>query len=249
MTSTPQPQQQRTIAKPTTVAMVEQQDISEQELEQALDQAYLEGVSAAMNEVERKLEAKRQAAAKVQLQERILQQAEYVQQRLDEQERAQALAMQRAQQERQLRQQTAGQMEVLAAAETVQEPKRLLPPKPLATLPEPPKAVTAAKLNTPQTVNNNANVNPLQLAASLKSSVNGVLTPLLGSNQKEQALVPPKPLLQGSPKPKSELAATSSDLPGKPPVSPVTSNHGLLAEEETGILQAQFTDDSASIRP
>jgi len=220
--------------------MAEQPEISEQELEQALDHAYLEGVAAAMDEMERKLEAKRQAVAKAKLQERILQQAESVQQQLDEQEQIQMLAMQQAQQERQLlRQQAAQQIEMPAVAEA---PKRLPPPQ------QPPKTFAAAKSNPPQMANNTVNntaVNPLQLAASLKSSVNGVLTPLLGSDQKEEAVIPPKPLIQSLAKSKSE----TSDIPGRPPVSPAAPKHGLLAEEDSGILQAQYIEDSVRVRP
>ena len=83
-----------------TVAMSETRGLSESEIEAALDLAYLEGVAAAMDEVERQLEEKRQAVATARLQERILQQAESLQQQLAEQERMQLLAMQQMQQER-----------------------------------------------------------------------------------------------------------------------------------------------------
>ena len=110
------PVQQRTVAKPTTTVMNERQEFSEKEYESALDQAYLEGVSAAMGEVERQLETKRQAAAQAKLKEKILQQSESVQQQLAAREEQQVLAVQR---ERQIRQQAAmqAQAEIQAQAE------------------------------------------------------------------------------------------------------------------------------------
>jgi len=220
---TPTPESQRTITKPTTTAMTEQRGISEQEIEAALDRAYLEGVSAAMNEVERKLEEKRQVAAKVKLQEKILQQSEYLQKQLDEQERLQTLAMQRAQRERQLRQQAAQQLAaqqltarqlapqqtaMLAAADptlegTVPLPQRLSQSKQTAMLQEPPKAAAKPSLlQSPMhadmsnnALGNNTHVNPLQLAGSLKSSVTGKVNAALASFRgTEQERVAAKPL-------------------------------------------------------
>ena len=240
----PTPKSERTVVKPTTTAMTEQRGVSARELEAALDQAYLEGVSAAMDDVERKLEAKRQLAAKAKLEEKILQQAEYVQQQLDEQERLQALAMQQAQRERQLRQQAAQQSEMLAAAEAVPEPKRLPAPKPAV-------APSVAKAD------GNASAYPATLSESLKnSSATGMLAAFFGQNQKGQtpSKSPAQNTAQNPPKttPKSaaELAA-ALNLPKKPPVSPMPQEYGLLPEpSESGrILQTQFTADHASIRP
>jgi len=249
----PTPASQRTTAKPQTVSMIEQYDVSEKEFEAALDQAYLEGVSAAMDEVERKLEAKRQAAAKAKLQEKILQQAEDFQQQLDAQEEMRMLAAQR---ERQLRLQP----ETMIAAESVSEPKRLALPKQAAASQAVPNVTAATKTKPPQTpmlavkTNNNASPSPVQIADNLKTSlvsgVNGVFAPLLGSNQKGQHSAKPqnpaKPTTQ-----KSELAAAQPNLPGRPPVSPVVPGYGLLPDNESGqpILQAQFSADHAPIRP
>jgi len=222
------PATQRTVSKPTTTAMIDQHGVSERELEAALDQAYLEGVSAAMEEMERKLEAKRHTAAKVKLQEKILQQADAVQQQLDEQEQLQIRAMQQARREQQLRQQAAQQSEMLASAEMVPEPKRLSAPKPNASEP------------------------PTTLSASVKNSnATGILASFFGSNQKGQ--VPAKSQVQNSAKPRSvaELA-TPLDLPKKPPVAAMTRGYGLSSEESEPrpvILQAQFTADNVSIRP
>jgi hypothetical protein len=247
----PTPEPQRTVAKPTTTAMTEQNGVSEKELEAALDRAYLEGVSAAMGEVERKLEEKRQMAATAKLQEKILQQAEYVQQQLDEQERLQMLAIQRIQRERQIQlrqQQVIQQTEMLATAEPVAvEPKRL--PKP-----------TAVPLNPSQNVVAKANHNatPAQLAENLKTSVaggvNGVFAPLMSSNQAKPVSVKPASQYQNPTKPKKEIAAKRPDVPGRPPVSDVAPEYGLLPDDDDDklgpvILQAQFAGDNVSIRP
>ena len=271
---TPTPEAQRTVVKPTTTTMTEQRGVSCEEIEAALDQAYLEGVSAAMNEMERKLEEKRQVATKVKLQEKILQQSEYLQQQLDEQERLQMLAMQRAQRERQLRQQAAQQLaarqlapqqlEMLTVAEsaleeTVSQPQRLLQPKQAITLQEAPKAVAVTKPNQLQnpalaSMSNNVYVNPLQLAGSLKSSVSGKVNAALASflgTEQEQVTVQPLPLPKTA-KPKSELttAQSTSGIPVKPPVMPGMPKYGLLPDKpEQDILQAQFTADDAPLLP
>ena len=224
MSSTPQ--QQRTGAKPDAVSMTEQPEFSEKELEAALDQAYLEGVSAAMNEVERKLEAKRQAAARAKLQEQILQQSEYFQRQLDEQERVQQLAVHRAEQERQLRQS--------AAARSSQTQN------------------SAVRGNT----TSSTNVNSLQLAAeSLKTSVTNSMNDLFTASPKTQPPMLPKPASQSAAKPKAaakttEIAVTPPALPGRPPVLPVTREYGLQPYDEyDGIVQTQFTDDDTLVRP
>jgi hypothetical protein len=271
--ATQRPESQRTVAKPTTIAMAEQREVSEQELEAALDRAYLEGVSAAMNEVERKLETKRQTVAKVKLQEKILQQAEHVQQQLDEQEQLQMLAMQRMQRERQLRQQMVAQQaaaheaalqqaaveqatmqraEMLTAATTASIPKRL-PPKQAATPQNPPQNLATARTST------NTNVNPVQLAENLKTSVasgvSGVFAPLLGSNQTRQSSATPLPRNRTESRelatPETEIASTQIEVPVRPPVLPTVPKHGLLPDDdsESLILQAQFSADDVPIRP
>ena len=247
MPSTP-PQQR-------TAAMIEQQSLSEAEFERALDQAYLEGVSAAMDDVERKLEAKRRAAEQVKLQEKILQQSELLQQQLDEQEELRILAMQR---DRQIRQQQAVQQQMtLRQAEGSSEPLRLTPPPVLAVaaVSNPPRSPAVGTNHTSNSANmNNANVNPVQLAASFKSSVGGMFAPLLGTNQKGQspAAVPQQP--RSVPVPRQYVAAARvqpPNLPSRPPVSPVPMEYGLLPDEEPGplILQAQFTADDVPITP
>jgi transcription initiation factor TFIID subunit TAF12 len=200
-----------------------------------------------MDDVERKLEVKRQAAARAKLQERILHQAEYVQQQLDEQEQMQMLAMQQqAQQERQLRQQAA----------IVQEQRIVA-----ATRPVPPQNVPVVRGNSA----GGANVNPLQLAENLKKSVASGVNGLLTATPREQPPTLPKPVaqnmavqntaVQNNAKSKAtgkimEVAVTPPALPGRPPVSPVTQEYGLLPEEEyDGIMQAQFTADNVPIRP
>ena len=245
--------------RPTPTAMTDQQAMSEVELEAALDQAYLEGVSAAMNEVERKLEEKRQAVAKAKLQEKILLQAEYVQQQLDAQEEMRILAMQREQQLRQqaLRQQAAlRQSEMQARTELQQSPQTHSVTH----------SVAAARPHPQQSL---ANVSATQqlagtLKASVMSGVNEIFAPLLGANQvsqtqpRGQVPVVSQPR-QHSAQPKTEVtevmetaevAVAPPNLPGKPPVSSVAPNYGLSDDEsESLILQARFTDDSAPIRP
>ena len=243
MPNTPEPQ--RTVAKPTTVAMSEQNDVSEKEYEAALDRAYLEGVSAAMNDVERKLEAKRQAAATAKLQEKILRQEEYLQQQLDEQERQQMLAMQRIQRERQLQlqqQQQLAKQQAEMMVTAVSEPKRLPPPSVVTrTSPQP-------------------SVNAQQLAESLKNGMNEAFAPLLGSNQTgaiQKVQVPvksqpqPLPQAQNSAKPKVEVAAAKPEVPGRPPVASTPPRYGLQPDDEPTpvILQAQFSADGTTIRP
>ena len=222
-------------------AMTGQRGISEMELEAALDQAYLEGVAAAMDEVERKLEAKRQAVAKAKLEEKILLQAEYVQQQLDAQEEMRILAMQR---ERQLQQQALRQQAVATAMPVSQRSPQ-------------PNTTTAAR---PLPLPSPASVVPAQLAENLKTSVvsgmNEIFAPLLGANQttptQQRGQAPATaPSRQNSLPQKSQLAATLPDIPSKPPVSPVAPHYGLLPDDESEslILQAQFNDDGMPIRP
>jgi len=256
----PTPKAQRTVAKPTVVGMNDSHEVSEKEFETALDQAYLEGVSAAMNEVERKLEAKRQAAARAKLQEKILQQAENVQQQLEEQEEARMLAMQRMQYERQLRQRAMqAQSEMMAATETVSEPKRLPMPKQVAVSQDIPKETVAAQSKPPQSPvvaikANLSNTSPVLLSENLRTSVvsgvNGLIAPLLGTNQKERHSVKPQPQ-QNSTNSGSELAVTPPNLPKRPPVSPVPMDYGLLPDDAPTplILQARFIADDEPIRP
>jgi hypothetical protein len=238
------PQNQRATATAPKVAMMEQPERTEKELEAALDRAYLEGVSAAMNEVERKMEEKRQAAATAKLQERIMRQSEYVQQQLDEQERMQMIAMQRAQQERQLRQQQSAAV---------------------PTLPSPAQSVAQSAPVVRGNTTNNTNTNALQLAGNLKASVTNGVNGLLGansnanhgnSNQREQVPTLPKPqpqntAQQSAPKAKTELAYAESDVPVKPPTLPAAPKYGLLPDDEADslILQARFSDDGTAIRP
>jgi len=231
----PTPDAQRTTAKPPTTALTEQRGVSGQEIEAALDRAYLEGVSAAMNEVERKLEAKRQAAAKVKLQERILRQADYLQQQLDEQEQLQVLAMQRAKRERQLRQQAAQQVAVPANAVSATAEPVLV-----RTVSQPPQLQ-----RPPQPTGHQEPPSPLQLAESLKSSVVGKVNAAFSllDAKPEQVTAATKPL------PLSPRAAPS-DTPIKPPVATSSMKHGLLPEpSEEGVVQAQFTADDVSIAP
>ena len=253
---TPTPSAQR------TTAMSETLSVSEHELEAALDQAYLQGVAAAMDDVERKLEEKRLAVAKAKLEERILQQAEAVQQQLDEQARMQMLAMQRMQQERHLRQQT--------AAEPILEPQHLPPrlptPKQSVVAQTPPQRMTQSP-TVAVAMHNNASVTPAQLAENLKASVasgvNEVFGTLLNSTPKGQppirmqtslpasASTNPKVITQPAVQPtvqsqstvQSEVAVTPPNLPGRPPVASVPRDFGLLPDNEpvAPILQAQFT--------
>ena len=240
------PSAPRTPEQPT--AMTNRNTMSEMELESALDHAYLEGVAAAMDEVERKLEEKRQAVARAQLQERILQQAESVQQQLNAQEEMRMLAMQR---ERQLRQQALQQAEMQAMA--MQGSQRPLPPN----------AVTLAR-HHPHS--NPANGVPAQLAENLKTSVisgvNEIFAPLLGANQAlhnqphQRGQVPavtPQPRHNTVPQPRPQIAEAlpQPELPGRPPVSSVAPNYGLQSDEESGssIMQAQFMDDEMPIQP
>jgi len=221
-------------------AMLEQRGVSEEEFEAALDEAYLQGVAAAMEDVERKLEAKRQAVARAKLEERILQQSESVQQQIDEQARIQVLAMQHLQQERQLRQP--------AAAEPIPEPQRI-PPRSAQS----PTAV-ARTGNTP-------NVHPLHLAESFKTSVasgvHEVFAPLLSSHTRKPAPVRTQPPVPATSKPQQEpaqepaLELAESDVPGRPPVAPTPWSYGLLPDSEPGalVLQAQFVEDGVPIRP
>ena len=223
-----------------TVSMNEPLGVSEQEFEAALDHAYLQGVAAAMDDVERKLEEKRQAVARARLEERILQQAESVQQQLDEQARIQMLAMQRAQNERQIQQR--------AVAEALPEPQRL-PPPPRQM------AVAQSAAQSPANVvrtTSNANVHPLQLAESLKASVaNGVsevFAPLLTAAPASRGQVP----AQSQSSVASQQAVVSQpQFPGRPPVSPVPPGYGLLPDDEPSalILQANFAADNVPIRP
>ena len=237
------PATQRTVPQPTPTAMSSGHELSERELESALDQAYLEGVSAAMDEVERKLEAKRQAVARAKLEEKILLQAEYVQQQLDAREEMRMLAMQR---ERQLHQQALRQQTIAAA---VPEPPRLLPSN----------GVGAA---SPRQQASPASVRPVQLAGNLTSSVvsgvNEMFAPLLGANQVNRqvyqrgqapATVQPR---DNTSQQKSQvpIAAVQTDLPVKPPVLSTTPNYGLLDDEsELPILQARFSDDGEVVQP
>jgi len=219
-----------------TMAMAEQRGVSEEELEAALDEAYLQGVAAAMDDVERKLEAKRQAVARVKLEERILQQTESVQQQLDEQARIEVLAMQQMQQEQQFQQRGA------AEPMPIPEPQRI-PSRP----PQNPTAVARAG-NTP-------NVHPLHLAESFRTSVasgvNEVFAPLLSSNTRKQAPARTQSPVPATSKPQQELALAEPDVPGRPPVAPTPRTYGLLPEDEPGalVLQAQFVEDGVPIRP
>jgi len=255
----PTPKAQRTVAKPTTVSMSDLHEVSEKEFETALDQAYLEGVSAAMDEVERKLAAKRQVAARAKLQEKILQQAENVQQQLEEQEELRMLALQRAQHERQLRQRAVQtQSEMMAATEALLEPKRLPTPKQAAVLPDSPRETMAAQSKQPQSPvvavkASSKNVSPVQLAENLKTSVasgvNGLFAPLLGTNQKDTHSTKSQP--RQNVNSGSEFAVTPPNLPKRPPVSPVPMDYGLLPDDEPAplILQTRFTADDELVRP
>jgi len=267
------PIQQRNATKPTTTVMNSRQEVPQEfaefEMEAALDRAYLEGVSAAMDEVERQMEDKRQAAARTKLKEKILQQAEYVQQRLDAQEEQQILAMQR---ERQIRQQAANraQAEMLA----VSEPKQLPPPRQAVVSQELlQKIATATPIPQQQNqivavrANNNTSVSPTQLVGNLKitetfndnlkkaeklkisvaNGMNDVFAPLLVSNQRIQPQAKPQLQAQAQPqspaKPMAAVAVSPPRLPGKPPVLPVAQNHGLLPDNDSHvIMQAQFAE-------
>jgi len=236
-----------------TTAMNEARGVSEEEMEAALDRVYLEGVAAAMDEVERKLEAKRQAVARARLEERILQQAESVQQQLDEQARIQMLAMQHVQQERQLWQQT--------LAEPIPEPQRIPPPRQTATAQNPPQSsLQSALQNSSATARTGGipNVNPVHLAESLKSSVangvNEVFAPLLSSPPKGQSAATSQAAARtqgaAASKPEPETALTPPQLPGRPPVASRPPEYGLLPDDESdsSVLQAQFVNDGAVIR-
>gem|GEM_PF-2532266 len=168
---------------------------SEEEFEAKLDRAYLQGVSAAMDEVERKMDAKRQAAALAQLQEKILQQAENLQQQLDEQEQMQMLALQQMQYEQQIRQQ---QQQIQAQRQLqVQEQQRAVAlaemnakeqsAKAAAVVQQPPRLPAKQPVVAQQ--GQGAQLDPLQLAGNLKTSVtngmNEVLGPLLTSASRE----------------------------------------------------------------
>ena len=243
-----------------TSAMNGRQEISEMELERALDQAYLEGVSAAMDEVERKLEEQRQAVAKAKLQEKILQQSENLRQQLDAREEMRILVMQcerqlqqhqqqAAMQQQAMQQQTLRQPEMLATAVPEPRSQRVSPPRPAAAVPA-------------------ASASPALLAGNLKTSVvsgvNEIFAPLLGANQNHgqsgnqgvqvnqrgQALTPPQPQRSVA-QPRVEVAVVQPDVPVRPPVLPVAPRYGLSPDDEADspIMQAHFSDDGVPIQP
>jgi hypothetical protein len=245
---------QRTITQ--TSAVTEQRGISERELEAALDQAYLEGVAAAMDEVERKLEEKRQAVARARLEERILQQSESLQQQLNVQEEMRILAMQR---ERQLRQQAQRQAEMLAMTEAVPEPQRLPMPRQAVPQASPNSHAHANSARSNSAQLSSTQLNPAQLAENVRTSVvsgvNGLFAPLLGANhsgasQRGQAPATLQPRQSAAP-PREELAAVQPDFSVRPPVSRIPPRYGLLPDDEAEslIMQARFADDGVAIRP
>jgi hypothetical protein len=258
--------QSQTLPPQQPVAATERRAMSEAELAAALDRAYLEGVSAAMDEIERKMEEQRLAVATARLQERILQQAESVQRQLDEQERTQLLAMQRSQHEHRLQEQ---HLKQLAMAEFVPEsfiPKspRVSPPGQTAVVQRPPPrpAVTRAtnNVNAAQLAGNVAG----NVRASITNGVNEVFGPLLNSSPREfasaaQVASAPSPVRLQAPVTsppraelaRAELASMPPDLPGRPPVSPIPQEHGLLPNDEphSFIRQAGFAADDVPIRP
>ena len=186
-------------------------------------------------------------AAKAKMQEKILRQAEYVQQQLDEQERAEMLAMQQMRHEQQLRQQLRQQaaqqqpMQQEMLAESL--PKRLPPPQ---------SSPMVAQTNN-SVANHHSSINPAQLAENLKSSVahgvNGMLAPFKNSNQKGQ--VAAMSSQRTTTNARVELASAAPELPGRPPVASASREYGLLPDKESGsgIVQAQFTADHAPITP
>ena len=269
------PKQQRNTAKPTTTAMSDRHEPSEPDMEAALDRAYLEGVAAAMDEVERQLEDKRQVAEREKLKEKILQQAEFVQQQLDIQEAQRMAAIQR---EQQMRQQSAMQAQAAMELAAVSEPKRLsqsgvseASPMGQAVVLQQPQRMAGSKPIPQQNqlvvaqASNKPIDNPVQLAGNLRlaenfnenlkkvenwktsvaNGVNGVFSPLLGSNQKSQPHSKPQLSSQTQPassaKPMVQVAVTPPRLPGKPPVLPIAQNYGLLPDQETdSIMQTQY---------
>ena len=231
------PPTQRTSAMQTS-SMTGQRGVSDVELEAALDQAYLQGVSAAMDEVERKLDEKRQAVARARLQEKILQQSESLQQQLNAQEEMRLLAMQR---ERQIQQQTLLQQQAFLQQQALRQ---------------------QTAMQAMATPNSHASIMPVQLAENLKTSVvsgmNEIFAPLIGSNQpspmqtqslqrgQAPAMTQPR---QTAAVPKAELAAVQTDLPGRPPVSPHLPHYGLLNDDESPIMQARFREEGGVVRP
>ena len=257
---------QRTEGMPQpTRATTNEQAMSEKELEAALDQAYLEGVSAAMDDVERKLDAKRQTIARARLQEKILQQSESLQQQLNAEEEMRMLAIQH---ERQLQQQ-AMQQQALHQQALRQVTKTAAVPQRVASL----NTVASARSH-PQPGPANGSAAQLvenlktSVASSVASGVNEIFAPLLGTNQAHQApthqanqtyqrgqtpaTAQPRHIApQVTEQAVMEVAVAPSELPGRPPVSPVTPNYGLLSDKESEalIMQAQFSDDGTVIRP
>jgi len=248
---------------------ISERALSEGELEAALDQAYLEGVAAAMDEVERKLEEKRQAVARARLEERILQQSENLQQQLNAQEELRILAMQRErqlqqqalhQQQTQRQQQALQQAEMLAMAEAEPKPTRLPLPRqasPQALPNSNAQHISPTQLSSAQP--SPAQLSPAQLAANVRTSVvsgvNEIFAPLLGANQagtnqRGQAPAALQPR-QNTAQPRAELAAAQPDIPVRPPVSPIAPRYGLLPDDEaeSRIVQARFADDGVAIRP
>jgi len=225
---------QRTITQTSAATTgqrgISERALSERELEAALDQAYLEGVAAAMDEVERKLEEKRQAVARARLEERILQQSENLQQQLDAQEELRILAIQREGQLQILRQQEALQRQASQQAETLamtgaeSTPARLPLPRQTApqAVPNSSAHASSSQVRSSQLTparsspaqQNPAHFNPVQIAGNLKTSVvsgvNEIFAPLLGANhsgasQRGQTPAALQPR-QNSPQPRAELS-------------------------------------------
>ena len=157
------------------------------------------------------------------------------------------------QQERQLRQLQAARLQAEA-------PPRLPEPRQVAVSQSVPREMVTTKAQPQQVAtvanrsSNNANPSPAQLAENLRTSVvngvsnvNNIFAPLLGTNQQEQRLANP----QSPARQETETAAVRTVLPGRPPVSSVAPNYGLLPDEEpsSSIIQARFTADDVPIRP
>ena len=253
-----------------SVAVNERSGLSEHDFEATLDRVYLEGVSAAMQEVERKLEAQRQAAETAMLQEKIIQQSENVRQQLEERTDRQVLAEQQREREQQLQarhlqqEQARRQQQALAASKPVQParstPQRLPAPASRQIQSAPPQTGTLANMHP-------NSINPSQLAEnlteSLKSSVansmhgvNEVFAPLLPTAQREgtpresvqreavqreyaRGTLSQPPALLTAARP---AVASSSGVPGRPPVSATPQTYGLQPDPEDSVIrQAEFS--------
>ncbi|MDR0521564.1 MAG: hypothetical protein LBH00_06895 [Planctomycetaceae bacterium] len=236
----PTPKPQRAVKPETAAAGTAAYTAAhEADIEEQLDRAYLEGVAAAMDEVERKIEARQQAAAKAELQAKILRQSAIMEQQFAVQEAEELPAVAAARQR-------AAQPSAQPLA--VSEPKRLPPPKP-----QPQTAQTEPRIPPPAAAA--PDIKPEKKLAKLTSSIKNTIAaeigtlriPILGGRQNQSqetgqtAGHKPAAAAGGGQKVRTEQAAVRTTLPPKPPVSEMRQDYGLVSDEEPdGIQQAEF---------